>query len=114
LIIDTPIDISAIKVVVEVSFKSSFDSLKNTLGMVNSLQDQQLKNLETVVQKLSNSATAAIVETVLTKGVNKELVESSDYQKNRKKASAKADDKITDARVLSLDIIDEAIRIKAE
>ena len=39
LIIDTPIDISAIKVAVEVSFKSSLDSLKNTLGMVNPLQD---------------------------------------------------------------------------
>jgi hypothetical protein len=67
-----------------------------------------------MVQKLSNSATAAIAEIVLTKGVNKELIESSDYQKNHKKASAKADDKIIDARVLSLDMMDEAIRIKTE
>ena len=48
------------------------------------------------------------------KGVNKELIKSADYQKNRKKASIKGVDKISDVRVLSLQIIDEAIRIKVE
>jgi hypothetical protein len=70
--------------------------------------------MELVLRKLSNSATAAITETVLTPGVNKELVESANYQKNRKKASNKAEDKISDARVLSLEMMDEALRLKAE
>jgi hypothetical protein len=55
-----------------------------------------------------------MTETILIQGINKELIESADYQKNRKKASTKDADKISDARVLSLEIMDEAIRIKAE
>jgi DNA gyrase/topoisomerase IV subunit A len=55
-----------------------------------------------------------MTETILTQGVNKELIESADYQKNRKKASTKDADKISDTRVLSLEMMDEAIRIKAE
>jgi multisubunit Na+/H+ antiporter MnhG subunit len=58
--------------------------------------------MEMVVRKLSNSTTTAITETILTKGVNKELIKSADYQKNYKKASTKDVDKISNARVLSL------------
>jgi hypothetical protein len=114
LIIKTPADVNSVNIVLNVSFKAVFERLKSTLGLITSSQNQQLKNLEVVVQKLGNSATAAITETVLTQGVNKELIESADYQKNRKKASKKEEDKISDARVLSLEMMDEAIRIKAE
>jgi len=92
-----------VNIVLNVSFKAVFEHLKSTLGLVTSSQNQQLKNLEVVVQKLGNLATAAITETVLIQGVNKELIELADYQKNRKKASKKEEDKISDARVLSLE-----------
>src|SRR5437763_10776675 len=70
--------------------------------------------MEVVVQKLRNSATAAITDTVITQGVNKELIKSADYQKNHKKVSKKDKDKISDVRVLSLEMMDKAIQIKAE
>jgi hypothetical protein len=114
LSIETPTDVNSINIVINISFKSLFDEFKSTLGQVKPSQDQQLKSLEFLVQKLGNSATAAITEVILTKGVNKELVESANYQKNRKKALTKGIDKISDARVLSLQMMDEAIRIKAE
>jgi hypothetical protein len=54
-----------------------------------------------------------LLPTVLTQGVNKKLIESADFQKNRKKASKKEEDKISDTRVLSLEIMDRALEIKA-
>jgi hypothetical protein len=97
-----------------ISFKTSLDNFKSIVGPIDLAQELELKNIEIVVRKLSNSATAVITETILTKGVNKELIKSADYQKNRKKASTKGTDKISDTRVLSLQMMDEAIRIKAE
>ena len=38
--------------------------------------------METIIKKLGNSAITAITETVLTQGVNKELINSANYQKN--------------------------------
>jgi len=114
LILKTPTDVNSIKAVVNVSFKAVFNDFKSVLGPVSSTQEQQLKDMEVVVQKLGNSATAVITETVLTQGVNKELIKSADYQKNHKKASKKDKDKISDTRVLSLEMMDKAIRIKAE
>jgi hypothetical protein len=113
LIIETPADVNAIELIIKVSFKAVFDDLKNNVGPITFTLDQQFKNLETIIQKLGNSATAAITETVLTQDVNKELIESADYQKNRKKASNKKEDKISDARVLSVEGMDEVIRKKA-
>jgi hypothetical protein len=113
LIIKTPADVNAIELIIKVSFKAVFDDLKNNVGPITFTLDQQFKNLETIIQKLGNSATAAITETVLTQDVNKELIESADYQKNRKKASNKKEDKISDARVLSVEGMDEVIRKKA-
>jgi hypothetical protein len=114
LIIETPSDVNGVELVVKVSFKAVFDDLKTSIGPVMSALDQQFKNLETVIQKLGSSAMAAITETVFTQGVNKELIESADYQKNRKKVSNKEEDKISDARVLSVEGMDEAIRKKVE
>ena len=108
LVIETPRDVNAVNLVVK-----AFDKIKSTLVGITTVQDQLLKNLQVVVEKLGSSATAAITETVLTKGVNKELIESSNYQKNRKKASKKEEDKISDTRVLSLEMMDKAIEIKA-
>jgi hypothetical protein len=66
LIIETLADVNAIELVVKVSFKAIFNDLKNGVGLITFALDQQFKNLETVIQKLRNSATAAITETVLT------------------------------------------------
>jgi len=46
-------------------------------------------------------------------GVNKELIESADAQKNRKKASKKEKDKISNVWVLSLEMMDAAVAAKA-
>jgi hypothetical protein len=113
LIVATPADVNSVNSCVNIA-KTSLDNLKSSLGPIDAAQQQELNKMELVLRKLSNSATAAITETVLTKGVNKELVESADFQKNRKKASNKAENKISDARVLSLEMMDEAIRLKAE
>lgn len=108
LIIETPADVAAVNNVLK-----AFDNIKTTLVGITNTQDQLLRNLQVVVQKLGSSATAAITKTVLTQSVNKELIESADYQLNRKKASKKEEDKISDARVLSLEMMDKAIEIKA-
>jgi hypothetical protein len=108
LIIETPTNVNAIKLVI-----SAFDEIKSTLIGITSAQDQLLQNLQTVVQKLGSSATTAITETLLTQGVNKELIESADFQKNRKKASKREEDKISNARVLSLEMMDAAVAAKA-
>jgi hypothetical protein len=112
--IKTPTDINSVKLVINISFKTIIDNIKSMLGLVDLSQYQHLKDLEVIVWKLGNSATSAISETVLIQGVNKELIESADYQKNCKKASKKEKDKISDTRVLSLAMMDKAIRIKAE
>jgi hypothetical protein len=70
--------------------------------LINLAQELKLKNIEIIIRKLNNSATIIITETILIKGVNKELIKSANYQKNCKKASIKGTDKISDARVLSL------------
>jgi hypothetical protein len=114
LIIETPFNVNAVELVIKVSFKAVFNDLKNGIRPITSILDQQFKNLETIIQKLKSSVTAAITETILTQGINKELIESADYQKNWKKASNKEEDKISDARVLSVEGIDEAIRKKAK
>jgi hypothetical protein len=56
----------------------AFDDIKSMLGGITSVQDQLL-NLQVVIKKLESSATTAITKTVLIQGVNKELIESSDF-----------------------------------
>jgi len=66
-----------------------------------------------VVQKLANSATIAITETTLSQTVNKELINTADEYKNRKKVSKKDEDKITDTRVINIESMEKALEAKA-
>jgi hypothetical protein len=108
LIIKTSANIAAVNNIFKV-----FNNIKTILVGITNIQDQLFKNLQVIVQKLESSATTAITKTVLIQGVNKELIESADYLLNRKKVSKKEEDKISDTRVLSLEMIDKTIEIKA-
>jgi hypothetical protein len=66
LIIETLADVNAVKLIVKVSFKAVFNDLKNGVRLITFALDQQFKNLETIIQKLRNSAIAVITEIVLT------------------------------------------------
>jgi hypothetical protein len=72
-----------------------------------------IQNLQLYVQKLGNSATTTITKTKLTQSVNQELIKQSDKAKNRKKASKQEEDKISNTRVLSIEMIDKALEAKA-
>ena len=65
-----------------------------------------------MVQKLANSATIVITETTLSQVVNKELINVANEHKNRKKVSKKDKDKITDTRVINIELMEKALEAK--
>lgn len=118
LVVATPQNVADVKAILKVTNEIN-GKIKVVTESQNRMRQNQAKirkqitDLQHVVQKLANSATIALTATSLSQAVNKELIEVADAHKNRKKVSKKDEDKITDARVLNVALMEKALEAKA-